>query len=136
MGSAMNTKVAEIKCPGCGAMVHFEEGQKQAFCSYCGSPITIENASEFVTRNIDEADLKRAETERLIRLKELEAEEQKTQKAEKKRRRIVTTMIFTALILVAAFMVAQYSPGTPLATCSYLVVVVCEIAAMLLISSL
>lgn len=79
-GRAMDTKIVEARCPGCGAAVQFESGQKKAFCNYCGSPVTVEDAEEHVTRNIDEADLKRAETEQLIRLKELELREREMER--------------------------------------------------------
>ena len=78
-------KVIEARCPGCGATVHFELGQKKAFCNYCGSPVAVEDAEEHVTRNIDEADLKRAETEQLIRLKELELREREMEREAKRK---------------------------------------------------
>ena len=81
----MNMKVIEARCPGCGATVHFEPGQKKAFCNYCGSPVAVEDAEEHVTRNIDEADLKRAETEPLIRLKELELREREMEREAKRK---------------------------------------------------
>lgn len=81
----MNMKVIEARCPGCGATVHFELGQKKAFCNYCGSPVAVEDAEEHVTRNIDEADLKRAETEQLIRLKELELREREMEREAKRK---------------------------------------------------
>lgn len=81
----MNMKVIEARCPGCGATVHFEPGQKKAFCNYCGSPVAVEDAEERVTRNIDEADLKRAETEQLIRLKELELREREMEREAKRK---------------------------------------------------
>ena len=81
----MNMKVIEARCPGCGATVHFEPGQKKAFCNYCGSTVAVEDAEEHVTRNIDEADLKRAETEQLIRLKELELREREMEREAKRK---------------------------------------------------
>ena len=81
----MNMKVIEARCPGCGATVHFELGQKKAFCNYCGSPVAVEDAEEHVTRNIDEADLKRAETEQSIRLKELELREREMEREAKRK---------------------------------------------------
>ena len=81
----MDVKVVEARCPGCGAMVQFDPGQKKAFCNYCGSPVAAEDAEEHVTRNIDDADLKRAETEQLIRLKELELRERELERKAKTR---------------------------------------------------
>jgi uncharacterized Zn finger protein (UPF0148 family) len=64
-----------VKCPDCGATLSIEEGRQNAFCSYCGSKVIINNENEIVYRHIDEARIKEAEAAREIRLKELELEE-------------------------------------------------------------
>lgn len=65
-----------VKCPECGANLTVEEGRQKMFCSYCGAQILINNENEHIYHTIDEAKIKEAETERLIRLKELEIEEE------------------------------------------------------------
>ena len=63
-----------IKCPGCGGEVEFKPGQKKVVCQYCGTKILFDKDNEFTYRHIDDADIKRAETERIVRISELEME--------------------------------------------------------------
>ena len=71
----MAIKFTSVKCPECGAALPIEEGRKQMFCSYCGSKIIMTNENEYIHRFVDEAEVKRAETERIIQLKKMEAVE-------------------------------------------------------------
>lgn len=103
-GSAMGVKTGETRCPGCGAMVPFEEGQRQARCEYCGSPVTIDEDDQ-VIRNVDEADLKRAETEQLVRLKELELKEREIERKNRRRPLMVVATVVLLVILVVCFTV-------------------------------
>lgn len=73
----MAITVNAVKCPSCGADLPVEEGREKIFCSFCGTPIVITNENEHIYRHIDEAGIKQAETDRMIRLKELEIEEAK-----------------------------------------------------------
>jgi DNA-directed RNA polymerase subunit RPC12/RpoP len=73
-----------IKCPGCGASIQLPEGRKTGYCNYCGTQIAIESTNEHITRHIDEAKLKRAETEAIVRLKELEMEQRRIAREERK----------------------------------------------------
>ena len=73
----MAITVNAVKCPSCGADLPVEEGRDKIFCSFCGTPIVITNENEHIYRHIDEAGIKQAETDRMIRLKELEIEEAK-----------------------------------------------------------
>lgn len=66
-------RLISVKCPDCGAVLDFEEDRKQAFCSYCGAKILINNENEYIYRYIDEADVKRADTDKLVKMKMLEA---------------------------------------------------------------
>lgn len=68
-------KLIPIVCSACGANVEIQESQKTAFCSYCGAKLLLHNDNEYILRNIDEASVIRAETERIIALKKLEIEE-------------------------------------------------------------
>lgn len=75
-------KVVELKCTNCGANISIEEKREYFFCQHCGTKLVLDNDKEQVYRHIDEADLKRAETEQLVKLKQLELEEkEKEQKA-------------------------------------------------------
>lgn len=71
----MAIKFVSIKCPECGATLDVEEGRQQIFCSYCGTKVMVQNDNEYIYRHIDEAGVKQAETDRMIRLRELELEE-------------------------------------------------------------
>ena len=71
----MAVKFTSVKCPECGANLPIEEGREKIFCSYCGTPIIMTDENEYTYRHVDEAEVKRAETEQLVHLKELEMEE-------------------------------------------------------------
>ena len=68
-------RLISVKCPDCGAALQFEEGRNMAFCSYCGAKILLHNENEYIYRNIDEAEVKQAENDRIYMMKELELEE-------------------------------------------------------------
>ena len=65
----MDVKLVSVKCPECGATLDIEEDRRQAFCTYCGAKVILQNENEHIYRHIDEAEVKQAETERIIRLK-------------------------------------------------------------------
>lgn len=64
-----------IKCPECGAMLPIEEGRTQVFCTYCSAKVIITNENEHIYRHIDEAGIKQAETNRMVRMRELDLAE-------------------------------------------------------------
>ena len=68
-------KMIALKCPECGAKLQIEDGHKECFCQYCGHKILLDDGSVETTytyRKVDEARIKEAEVDKLIRLKELE----------------------------------------------------------------
>ena len=71
----MAVNVTALKCPTCGGNFSVDEGMKQAFCPYCRSQVVITNENEHIYHNIDDARIKEAETDRMIKLKQLEMEE-------------------------------------------------------------
>ncbi len=79
----MAIQFISVKCPQCSADLSIESGRQQAFCTYCGTKVIINNENEHIYRNIDEARIKEAETERLIRMRELELEEKENEKGSK-----------------------------------------------------
>lgn len=79
----MAVKFTSVKCPECGANLPIEEGREKIFCSYCGTPIIMTDENEYTYRHIDEAEVKRAETEQLVHLKELEMEEKENAQSRK-----------------------------------------------------
>lgn len=56
-------KFITAKCPECGSSLQVEENRDMAFCSYCGAKVIIHNENEYITRNIDEAEIRKAEVE-------------------------------------------------------------------------
>ena len=70
----MAVKFTSVKCPECGANLPIEEGRERIFCSYCGTPVIITNENEKIIRHVDEAKIKRAETERIVQLEQIELE--------------------------------------------------------------
>lgn len=97
----MAVKFTSVKCPDCGAVLPIEEGRNQVFCSYCGSKIIMMNENEYVYRHIDEAEIKQAETERILRLKKIEFIEKKREEAAKiKRIKIKLTIVLGILAVI------------------------------------
>ncbi len=94
----MAVELISVKCPECGATLNLEEDREQAFCTYCGARILLRNDNEYTYRHINEAEIKQAETERIVRLKELELAEKKQADTERTR----SLKIKISLIMAAA----------------------------------
>ena len=71
----MAINLVSIKCPACGADLSVENGREFSFCSYCGTKVMLSNDNEHIYRNIDEARIKEAETERMVLMRQLDMEE-------------------------------------------------------------
>ncbi len=91
-----------MKCPACGAEINIESGREFSFCTYCGSKIMKTNDNEHIYRNIDEARIKEAETERMIRLRELEIEEKENARGRKST--FIAYGIALAFVLIGALL--------------------------------
>ena len=74
----MEVNLIPVKCPECGSTLKIEDFRTHAYCSYCGAEVLIHNENEYTVRHIDEADLKKAETDRLVKLKQIELYEKET----------------------------------------------------------
>ena len=97
----MSILVNEIKCPSCGANLKIEAGRDKVYCTYCGTPIVITNENEYIYRHIDEAEIKKAEVEKLVELKKLELLERKQEeKSKRKRFRIIISVILGTIGLL------------------------------------
>ena len=93
----MAVQFISIKCPDCGASLEIESGRKQAFCTYCGGRILIYNDNERtynrnentyrhyenVNRTYNEADMYRAETDRILRQQQMYMDENRRLEAKK-----------------------------------------------------
>ena len=97
----MGYKLISVKCPDCGQTLSIEEDRTQAFCTYCGAKVLISNENEYIFRQVDEADIKKAETERLIKLKELELQERREVHGLNLRRVLTVIWLFISIILLA-----------------------------------
>lgn len=97
----MGYKLISVKCPDCGQTLSIEEDRTQAFCTYCGAKVLISNENEYVFWQVDEADIKKAETERLIKLKELELQERREVHGLNLRRVLTVIWLFISIILLA-----------------------------------
>ena len=82
----MTVNLISVKCPECGATLNIEEDRKQAFCTYCGAKVLLQNEHEYVYRHIDEAGIKKAETDQMVQLRIMELEERKRADAERTRK--------------------------------------------------
>lgn len=103
----MGYQLISVKCPDCGQTLSIEQNRAQAFCSYCGAKILISNENEYVFRQVDEAGIKKAETDRIIRLREMEIAE----KNSSLRKALTIIWIVLSLILIVIAVVLMLSPG-------------------------
>lgn len=94
----MAIKLVSINCPECGATLNIEENRTQAFCTYCGTKVLINNENEHIFRHIDEAGIKQAEVDREIKLKQLELVERKRVSLEKSKKRNIAIALGLAVI--------------------------------------
>jgi len=100
-------KLISMKCPDCGRMLSIEEDRTQAFCSYCGAKILISNENEYIFRQVDEAGIKKAEIDRMIRMREMEIAE----KNSSIRKMLTIVWLVLSLILITIAIVLLLSPG-------------------------
>ena len=107
----MAVKFISVKCPDCGASLNIEKDRNQAYCTYCGAKIIIDKDNEYTIRTVDEAKITESETERLIRLKELEIEAQEREAKRKARSNSRKTIIFLLFISIMAICVGVSKPA-------------------------
>ena len=104
---SLGYKLISVKCPDCGQTLSIEENRTQVFCTYCGAKVLISNENEYVFRQIDEADIKKAETERIIRMRELEIAEKNSSL-----RKVLTIIwLIVTLVLLVIAVILMLSPG-------------------------
>ena len=63
----------KCQCPSCSANLQFGDDREFGFCEYCGTKVILDDYRS-MHRVVDEAAVKRAETERIVRISELETE--------------------------------------------------------------
>ena len=91
--------IIALKCPECGANLEIENNRKQCYCQYCGAKIIVDNGSiTYTYRKVDEARIREAEVNELIRMKELELEEKQQAENEKSKKRKVEATVLLGII--------------------------------------
>ena len=96
-------RLIKMTCPNCGAELELDAERTQAFCTYCGNKLYIEDDSIRITnRIIDEARLKEAE----VRLKELEYQHEReireeTIRKEQKKSFRISVVVFLVVLLIS-----------------------------------
>ena len=120
-----SVQLIKADCPKCGATLTIEGNRLEAFCNYCGAKLLIHRDNEKIYHFIDEADIKRAETEeknaeteRIIKLRQMEEENK-----EKGKDRIRKIIAFGAclLILILGQMIASLAGHSMLTTSMLLI---------------
>ncbi len=109
-------KIISLRCPDCNAHLSIEEGHSYCFCNYCGAKIFIQNENEIIYRRIDEAKIKQAENDQILKIKELELKEKELSRAstiKKAKIIIVAAILLTGILLViaGAIMLSHDSDG-------------------------
>ena len=100
-------RLVKMTCPNCGAELELDAERTQAFCTYCGNKLYIDDESIKITnRIIDEARLKEAE----VRLKELEYQHEReireeTIRKEQKKAFRLSVIVFLSLLAITMFFV-------------------------------
>lgn len=91
-------------CPNCGAQISLDDNRDFGFCQYCGTKILIDDYRS-THRVVDEARIHESETDRIIRLRELEIEEKEIERSRESRRKAYIIAIVMAIIggILAAF---------------------------------
>lgn len=82
-----------------------DQTRDMAYCTYCGTKILIHNENEKIYRRIDEARIRETETERLIRLKELELLEKEQEDKRKRARAKIKWSLLLGTIGILMFIV-------------------------------
>lgn len=95
----MAINIMAVKCPQCNADLQIPEGKMRVSCPYCGADVAAVNENEYIYRHIDEADVKRAETDFQFHMKQLEMEKLKQESAEREKQ--LRTKIYIILGAIA-----------------------------------
>ena len=121
----MGLEVKTVKCPNCGASLSVEEGRKSIFCSYCGSKLQLHDSNEYTVNIRDEAEIKNAETNRIIQLKQLEKAEKENKWRASGKLIALAFLVVGVLMLIIAYS-GSYHMGLMLGG------MICLVAAMLI----
>lgn len=87
-------------CPNCSAQISLDERRDFGFCPYCGTKIMLDDYRS-THRIVDEAKVHEAETERLVRLRQLEMKEKEIERknqTKKMKNAIAACLIFIGVV--------------------------------------
>lgn len=95
------------KCPACGAELNIDDNNRDfAFCQYCGAKIMLDDYRS-TQRIVDEARIKEDETKRMVRMRELDMEEQKIKMIDedKKSQTLTSVIVYTiaSILIIIGF---------------------------------
>lgn len=107
-------------CPNCNANLSYDETSNREFmfCEFCGAKVLLD---DFRTSHhiVDEAKIKQAETERIIKLKQLEIEQREREYAriekEKKQAMIRKVGLIVGIIFAVAIIICLLSGNSTFA---------------------
>ena len=89
-----------FNCPNCGAQISLDDSRDFGFCQYCGTKIMLDDYRS-THRVVDEARIKETETDRIIRLKELEIEEKERERNRKSRKiAYIVAVVFVVIGII------------------------------------
>lgn len=125
-------------CPNCGASLNFDDEKRDfGFCQYCGARIMLDDYRS-THRIVDEARIREDETNRMIRMRELEIEERERAQARSDEERNNFKKSKWAKFLFAAFLMSFfiafvcYSKSFTLSGILFTLQAICFIAAWLI----
>ena len=92
------------QCPNCNAHISLDDSRDFGFCQYCGTKIMLDDYRS-THRVVDEARIHETETDRIIRLKELELEEKKREREHKEQKWIMIGWAFAGGVAFLIIMI-------------------------------
>lgn len=116
----MAISVISVKCPECGASLSIESTREFSFCQYCGTKVILHNENEHIYRTIDEAGIKQAETDRLVKMRQLDMEE----KSNSSRKIMIIAWIAAMVILITLGIIGYSIDNTGMEFCMLLSILV------------
>ena len=99
-----------LNCPSCGAQISLDDNRDFCFCQYCGTKILLDDYRS-THRLVDEARIYESETDRIIRLKELEIEEKKREREHREQKWIAICWIIAFLVCMSILVIMLIVEG-------------------------
>ncbi|MCR4922887.1 MAG: TFIIB-type zinc finger domain-containing protein [Lachnospiraceae bacterium] len=116
----MAISLSTVKCPQCNADLSVEGNKEFFFCQYCGTKVMVNNENEYIYRTIDEAGIKQAETDRFIRLRQLEMQE----RAEHSRKKLIVMWLIATALLTLMGIIGMTIDNEGMGMCLFLAMLV------------